>query len=183
MGDRGFDQRKSYRCPVDQTHAAAELAVGRRRVPIRLYNESSGGFAAVADSDPGVSLGDVVGLRTCNGTFEVRVAHVSRVETPAGENRIRPPQFRLGLERLRDLASLSDYTHPHAARRGAAASACSPPRRRDVGDRVAAGGRGHERADDVVFGADAVAFRERRLAGAAARCRRHRLCRGGCDGD
>ena len=112
MGDRGFDQRKSYRCPVDQTHAAAELTVGRRRVPICLYNESSGGFAAVADSDPGVSLGDVVGLRTSNGTCEVRVAHVSRVEPPPGEQPSAPAQFRLGLERQHDLASLSDLHSP-----------------------------------------------------------------------
>jgi hypothetical protein len=113
MSSRGFDQRKSYRCPVDEAHQAAELAVGRRRVPIRLYNESAGGFAALADNDPGVSLGDVVGLRTCSGTFEVRVAHMSRVEPAAGDDRGPQSTFQLGLERLRDLASLSEL-HPQA---------------------------------------------------------------------
>jgi hypothetical protein len=112
MSGRGSDQRKSYRYPVDETHQAAELAVGRRRVPIRLYNESGGGFAARADNDPGVSLGDVVGLRTCNGTFEVRVAHVSRIEPAASDEPNPQAAFQLGLERLRELASLSEL-HPH----------------------------------------------------------------------
>jgi hypothetical protein len=108
MSGRGSDQRKSYRYPVDETHQAAELAVGRRPVPICLYNESAGGFAAVADVDPRVSLGDVVGLRTCGGTFEVRIAHVSRAEPAAGDDPSVPCTFRLGLERLRELASLAD---------------------------------------------------------------------------
>jgi hypothetical protein len=119
MSGRGFDQRKSYRCPVDEAHQAAELVVGRRHVPIRLFNESAGGFAALADNDPRVSIGDVVGLRTCAGTFEVRVAHVGRVEPAAGNNQRPQATFQLGLERLRDLASLSEL-HARSAQRATA---------------------------------------------------------------
>jgi hypothetical protein len=112
MSGREFDQRKTYRCPVDPSYAMAELAVGRRRMPVRLYNASSGGFAALAEGDPGVSLGDVVGLRTSSGTFEVRVTHVGPVEAAAGAAQCPPSSYRLGLERLRDLASLDDLSSP-----------------------------------------------------------------------
>ena len=105
---KGFDQRKSYRCPVAESQQTAELRVRRRRYAVRLYNESSGGFAALADRDPRVVAGDVVRLFTAAGGFEVRVAHVSRIEPAARGGQDAPPVFRIGLERLRDLAFSPD---------------------------------------------------------------------------
>jgi len=103
--DRDIEQRKSFRCGVADAQQDAELKVGRRLIPVRLFNESSGGFAAWAERDLGVTAEDVVQLFTNAGGFEVRVAHVARIEP---EDAKGEPLFRVGLERLHELEFPSD---------------------------------------------------------------------------
>jgi hypothetical protein len=104
--ERAFDQRKSFRCAVPDSQQEAELRVRRRRFVVRLFNESSGGFAALTDRDLGVAAGDILTLVTRCDQYEVRVAHVTPIEpTPTeGDGAV----FRLGLERLRELAALPE---------------------------------------------------------------------------
>lgn len=105
--DRSQEQRKSYRCPVPTEQQGAELQIGRRRQPIRLVNESSGGFAAWADDDPGVAADDVLKLCTPAGDCLVRVVHVGVVgaETDSKDGKAT---YRLGLQRLEDVVGTSE---------------------------------------------------------------------------
>ena len=101
-----FDQRKSFRCPIPESQQEAELRVRWRRFAIRLFNESSGGFAALTDRDLGVAVGDMLTLTTGGGRYEVRVAHVTPIEPVQTEGENAGAVFRLGLERLHELAAL-----------------------------------------------------------------------------
>ncbi len=92
--------RRSFRCRVPESQQEAVLRARDWRFAVRLLNESVEGAAVQLDRDPGVEIDDVVRLTTTLGSFEARVAHVSRIqpaETAAGPAK---PLFRLGLERL-----------------------------------------------------------------------------------
>ena len=99
-----IDQRKSYRCRVPQGQEHAELQVGRRRTPIRLFNESAGGFAALVEGNPGIKVDDVLELITGTDRFEARVAYVSQVMQASSGKKQGEPLLRIGLERLGDLS-------------------------------------------------------------------------------
>lgn len=104
----GDEKRSAFRCPVQETVQWSVLRVRKKKLPVQLLDESAGGFALLADRHPGVEAGDVVRLCTESGWHEVRVVHVRKYEPavaegePVGEN--GGPQFRVGLERVRDLA-------------------------------------------------------------------------------
>ena len=103
------DQRKSYRCRVPEGQEHAELQVGRRRTPIRLFNESAGGFAALVEGNPGIKVDDVLELITSLGRFEARVAYVSQVMQASSGRKQGEPLLRIGLERLRDLSPVARF--------------------------------------------------------------------------
>jgi hypothetical protein len=73
-----------------------------------VLDESAGGFAVLVDRHPGVEADTVVRLCTDSGWHEVRVVRICEHEPATrdgeagGENVER--RFRIGLERLRDLA-------------------------------------------------------------------------------
>jgi len=108
LQQEGSEQRGSYRFAVPASQQEAELKVGRRRLPVWLFNESSGGFAAWAEKNPKVKPDDVVELFTVAGHFEVRVVYVARVELEAAEGEHAEEAYRLGLERLLELETSPD---------------------------------------------------------------------------
>jgi len=105
------DHRKAFRCNVPESQQEAVLCVGRRRLAVRLENESAGGFALWCERNPRIAPDDKARFFTSFGKFEVRVAHVAEVEPdPPGEEpegglaRSTPPRgFRIGLELLREM--------------------------------------------------------------------------------
>jgi hypothetical protein len=103
------EKRNAFRCPVSQPEHVALLRVGKKRqMRVQLLDESAGGFAVLADRHPGVQAGDVVRLCTESGWHEVRVVHVCKHRPAVAEGESlgesEGPQFRVGFERLRDLA-------------------------------------------------------------------------------
>lgn len=103
------DQRKTYRCRVPEGQEHAELQVGRQRTPIRLFNESAGGFAALVEGNPGIKMDDVLELITGMGRFEARVAYVSQVMQASSGKKHGEPLLRIGLERLGDLSPAARF--------------------------------------------------------------------------
>jgi hypothetical protein len=97
--DRRNEQRKSYRCPVAPAQQEAELRFRGRRLPVRLYNESAGGFAACSEQEPDLKPGDTVELANGTDSFPVRVAHVGRIEPKPGVA-VGATVFRIGLDRM-----------------------------------------------------------------------------------
>jgi hypothetical protein len=84
------------------------LRIGKQKVPVWVLDESARGFAIVADRHPGVAADDVARLCTDSGWHEVRVVRVSSYEPATADNEASSEnaqrRFRVGLERLRDLA-------------------------------------------------------------------------------
>ena len=108
-GPQGSEKRSAFRCRVPASERESVLRVGRKRIPVRVLDESAGGFAVLVGRRPGVAADDVVRLWTDSGWHEARVVHVCEHE-PAisdgnGGGERETPQFRVGLERLRDLTS------------------------------------------------------------------------------
>jgi hypothetical protein len=99
---RGQEKRKSFRCPVAPGGEDAELLYGRRRVPVQLCNQSTGGFAALLDRDLGLKPGDLTELVTAAGSFRARVAHLDKSD-PSPDGPVEAA-FRVGLERVEDTA-------------------------------------------------------------------------------
>jgi hypothetical protein len=105
------DNRKAFRCNVPESQQEAVLCVGRRRLAVRLQNESAGGFALWCERDPRLEPDDKARFFTSFGKFEVRVAHVAEVEPDLpgegleGDLASSTPQggFRIGLELLREM--------------------------------------------------------------------------------
>jgi hypothetical protein len=93
------ERRKSFRCCVTAPQQAAELIVGRRRIAVRVTNESSGGLAVVVDGDPGVRVDDLAELLTSAGQSVVRVAHIA----PYADVSTGDGSLCLGLTRLQEL--------------------------------------------------------------------------------
>jgi len=117
------ENRRSFRCNVPESQREAVLRVGRRRLAVRLYNESAGGFAVWCERDPALAPDDRARLFTVFGTFEVRVAHVGELESdppaeePDGESppSTPPSRFRIGLEVLGELDK--DFRAPRTGTR------------------------------------------------------------------
>jgi hypothetical protein len=97
--NRRRERRSSFRCSVSQSMQEAKLTIGRRAVPARLLNESSGGFAAVI-TDSNVATGDLGELLTAAGRFKVKVTHASPVAAEPGKE--PTGEVILGLQRLGD---------------------------------------------------------------------------------
>ena len=108
-GPQGSEKRSAFRCRVSASQQESVLRAGRKQIPVRVLDESAGGFAVLANRHPGVGPDDVVRLCTESGWHEARVVHVCDHESAVAEGEpvveSEGPQFRVGLERLRDLAS------------------------------------------------------------------------------
>lgn len=105
----GGEKRSAFRCPVSQPEQGALLRVGKtQKMRVQLLDESAGGFAVLADRHPGVRDGDVVRLYTESGWHEVRVVHVRKHRPAVAEGESvgerERPRYRVGFERVRDLA-------------------------------------------------------------------------------
>jgi len=105
------DNRKAFRCNVPESQQEAVLCVGRRRLAVKLQNESAGGFAVWCRRSPRIGPDDKARFFTSFGKFEVRVAHVAAVESdlpgeePEGNQApsTSPSGFRIGLELLGEM--------------------------------------------------------------------------------
>jgi hypothetical protein len=95
------DKRRSYRSPVQPEVARACLLVDGKRVPVRIVDQSSGGYLILALPESSLESGAEVVLSSDGGDSRVRVARRSDHE---GE-------IRLGVERLEDLAPPEPSRH------------------------------------------------------------------------
>ena len=103
-------QRQSVRCPSVGVPRVAELQIGTRRVPICVVDESAGGLGVVVAQPPGVEKGAVILATLDSVIHKVRVAFIR--EVAAADSSEPSPLFRMGLERLDEVAVLQD-DNPH----------------------------------------------------------------------
>lgn len=75
------EKRRGVRFPVPGEFVDAQLLVGDVEIPVRLIDESSGGFGLFVESKPPIQRDDVIEVRTHRGRYRVRVAYVR----PCGE--------------------------------------------------------------------------------------------------
>jgi hypothetical protein len=110
--DETRNQRESVRCPVTESRRQSVLVVGKTRLPVRLLDESAGGFAVLADAPPGVTENQRVQLVTDSGWFDVGVIYVRQVDPDDVANgasaSAEGPWFRIGLCRLGEVESAAE---------------------------------------------------------------------------
>jgi hypothetical protein len=101
--------RKSVRCPLVGTNDGELEFSPEKRVPVRIENESAGGFGIYCNADVSLWENEVLMLYRGADVYEVRVAHVSEVEVPRRSEEPEPEwlPLRIGLERLRLVAENS----------------------------------------------------------------------------
>ena len=85
-----------------ESRQAGILKVGDVQFPVRLMDESAGGFAVLTDRPPDVAVGQVVQLATDADWCHVHVTHVVPLEA-AEQTGPTGGAFRLGLFRLGDV--------------------------------------------------------------------------------
>ena len=101
-------RRQSCRLPVGEAVQARLRLADGSQWPVRLLDQSAGGFAVLADAATPAIQGDVVQLRTDSFCAEVRIIFSMEIEPADGGGTASAPRFRLGLMRLRDLAMPAD---------------------------------------------------------------------------
>ena len=110
--DEARNQRNSFRCPVAESRRQCALVVGKKRLPVRLLDESAGGFAVLADAPPWVTENQRVQLVTDAGWFHVGVIHVRQVDpddaAKGASAGAEGPWFRIGLCRLGEVESAAE---------------------------------------------------------------------------
>jgi Spy/CpxP family protein refolding chaperone len=99
-------ERGSFRCRSGGPGRNAELRFNEQRLAVRLFDESAGGFAVVADRRPDLRRGDVVQLHLESAVFEVRVVHVD--EMGPADSGACERVFRIGLQRLGECVTLEE---------------------------------------------------------------------------
>jgi hypothetical protein len=101
-----LEQRKSHRYFVPSLRQEGELRFGQFRLPVRLLDQSAGGFAAMSWQPPGVEIDSAGLLRAGDDWHEIRLINVTPMEAPESEETSAPDDqgqcFRLGLYRLGD---------------------------------------------------------------------------------
>ena len=90
------ERRKAFRIRCLEGRDVALLRVGREDVEVQLQNESSCGFGIACPPDLGLSVDQMLHLRTVSGWFQVKAA---RVETT-------PEAILVGLDRIREVGNL-----------------------------------------------------------------------------
>lgn len=112
--DEARDLRKSFRCPTTESRRQCALIVGKTRLAVRLLDESAGGFAVLADGQPGVTENQQARLATAAGQFQVRVIHVRQIDpddaADGASAGAESPRFRIGLSRLGEVESAGEET-------------------------------------------------------------------------
>jgi len=101
------DRRATRRLPI-LNDEEAELVVGRKRFPVRVEDQSAGGFGVRAEAIAPLEPGQVVHLETRDERLEVLVAHVAIVEKGqrallGGDINL---EIKVGLERVRELPAV-----------------------------------------------------------------------------
>jgi hypothetical protein len=107
------NSRKSFRCPLVGTNdGELELPQGER-VPVRIENESAGGFGIYCNADLNIREDESLLLYCGSDAYEVCVAHVNEVDVPPRSGEPEPEwlPFRIGLERGRLVASSEAPSH------------------------------------------------------------------------
>ena len=98
------DRRKSFRCGVTNVRREAVLKVGPAAFPVRLLDESAGGFAVGAEAPINIDEGVAGELHTGLDAYAVRVASIVEIESAEvqeePEAETPAPVLRLGLQRL-----------------------------------------------------------------------------------
>jgi Spy/CpxP family protein refolding chaperone len=87
------DRRNSFRAPLSKEDQDAVLEFDGQKVPVRVHDESAGGFSVSTHQTTKLKADDIVRLRFTDRLTELRVARVQKLGV--GVN--------LGLERIRDL--------------------------------------------------------------------------------
>jgi hypothetical protein len=112
--DPSHNKRRSVRCSVSPSRRQSTLIIGRKTFPVQLVDESTGGFAVMIDHSPGMRVGDMARLETDWGLFEVRLARITRADSPF-ENDLHQGDgtglwLRLGLCRVGDALQVAPKT-------------------------------------------------------------------------
>ncbi len=80
QADDNEERRHSFRCPVSADQGNALLIRKGKNLPypVRLINQSAGGYSVTCQGKVKIRKREVIHLRTQSGLFEVQVAHVKR---------------------------------------------------------------------------------------------------------
>ena len=101
-------RRQSHRFVVGDAVQGELVLADRSRWPVRLFDQSAGGFSVLTNGPIPVSPGDMLQLQTDSFCSEVRVVHAAEIEPDDGNGDASTPRFRLGLMRLGDLVKPPD---------------------------------------------------------------------------
>lgn len=100
----GPEQRKAFRCTVTGPKKQVLLRIGEQMVEGTLHDQSAGGFAVDLYDQPKVQPDDVLRMSLDATVFEVRVARIAQLDANESAGVGRRPGYRIGLQRLRELA-------------------------------------------------------------------------------
>lgn len=108
---KDLDKRRSRRYPAWIANGRGELQIGERRLPVRLLDQSAGGYAVLANECPGIRRGDVIQLHVEVESFEMRVTYVG--EESSGDPQAHGMSYRIGLERVKEFLPQERVELPH----------------------------------------------------------------------
>jgi len=96
------EQRQSVRCAVADVRRQSTFITKAGAMPAILLDESAGGFAVALEQSPPVKVGDMAGLQTDTGLYQVQVANIRMIEPPEDVAVAHSQQawYRVGLVRL-----------------------------------------------------------------------------------
>lgn len=100
-----MERRNSFRLPASGDEPKCTLRTPKGSHAGLLEEESAGGYAVILPALRGMAINDVAVLKTDGGTYQVRIAHVTRISRG----------FRVGLERQSEL-SVNQETSPSIPR-------------------------------------------------------------------
>lgn len=97
------DRRQSFRCAVKGPRRHGRLRVGTREFPVRILDESVGGFAVESDEVFVCQAGDTLLLDIALNWVEVRVVNVASPQSDDSQDGAAGAPTRLNLMRIRDV--------------------------------------------------------------------------------
>lgn len=108
------ENRHSRRLPIGDVDQGELILADGSRWPVWILDQSAGGFGVATDRLPPVACGDIVEFHTEALLCEVRVARMSLPESDgeSSEESSSTPEYRLGLNRLRDI-HMPRHDHGH----------------------------------------------------------------------
>jgi hypothetical protein len=101
-----IENRRSFRFVVNDETEGELILADNSRFPVRLLDQSAGGFTVLTDGPPPISCGDVVQFQTDHVLSEVRVVHTTEIDLANEDSQDSRSErrFQIGLMRLRDLS-------------------------------------------------------------------------------